>query len=156
MHAAMMALFLMAQAQVHVFEFKQVSSDKNLFEITTAIRSVTDISTLMADAGKRSLTIKSGDPAQMALAEWLVKTLDVAAPGVGSAEYKYSGGGDESVVRVYFLGASGDVKSLHALATKVRTVSGVRRLFAVGEQQALVVRGTAEQVAQAGEVVEGK
>ena len=157
MNAAILALFFFAQSQDRVFEFKQVASDQNLFEITTAIRSITGISALMADAGKKSITVKGGDDDRMALAAWIAKTLDVKpgqGSGVTSSDYKFTGSGEESDIRIFFLGSGENAKSLSALAVKVRVMTGMPRLVTVSGQQAIVLRGSPEQIAHATRLIQ--
>ena len=101
--------------------------------------------------------ILRGTADQVALAEWLFNELDkpanrqaLAQQKQGSAihEYRLSGGTD-NVARVFYLTHIETPQDLVELATTVRTIGDIRRLYSHNALGAVVVRGTADQVALA-------
>ena len=100
------------------------------------------------DDAQHSLTLK-GTPEQMALAEWLVKSLDVSTNGPGDpnvgAPYRVSGTDDS--VRVFYLTYTGTVQETQEVATLIRTIGEIRQVAVYQPQGALIIRGTAEQLA---------
>lgn len=116
----------------------------------TAIRTIASVPAPTLDESSRSLTLR-GTSDQVALGEWLFKSLDVATngpadPNIG-APYRVSGTDD--VVRIFYLTYAGTVQEQQEVATLIRTVGEVRQVWVYQPQKALIMRGTAEQLAMA-------
>src|SRR6476646_10760154 len=58
-----------------VFQFIHTDKERNLQEIATAIRTITDIKQASVDTAQKSFA-RSGTAVQIGLAEWLWKELD--------------------------------------------------------------------------------
>jgi hypothetical protein len=78
------ALAQQATAIDRVLHFTSTDSPKNLVEITTLIRSVTDIPQASLDSAEKALSLR-GTGAQIALAEWLFTNLD-RSPGAQAGQ----------------------------------------------------------------------
>ena len=63
-------------------------------------------------------------------------------------EYKMEGT-DDNIVRVFYLTNTPTVQDFQEVATLVRTIGEIRRVFTYNSPRALVVRGTASQTALA-------
>jgi hypothetical protein len=114
-------------------------------EVATLIRTITNIQKVAADNEQKSVTVHASD-GQIAMAEWLFNELDspAAEPAV-SHEYRAPGSTDD-VVRVFYVTTAPAVQDFQELATLVRTMSNIVRVFTYNERKALAVRGTDAQV----------
>ncbi len=144
------------QSLNRVFHFSHTEAEQALHEITVVIRSTTDIREASIDPAKRTLALR-GTAAQIALAEWLFNELDKPAnrqphapQGRNSAthDYRMPGGGDD-VVRVFYLTHTETVQDLTEIATLVRSMVDIRRVFAYTVPRAVTMRGTPAQIAMA-------
>ncbi len=126
---------------------------QELTELATVIRVVTDIRDLSADAGQKSLALR-GTAGQVAAAEWLISELDDPAKqppraeqiaGSAAGEYRLPEV-DDGVVRVFRLSETTTKQALVEIATMIRTMVDIRRLFTFSARRAIVARGTAGQI----------
>jgi len=133
-----------------VLRYAHTEVPQSLHEIATAIRAVTEIRQVSVAADQRVLALL-GSKSQMEMAEWLFARLD-QAPTLRSAEevaeYAVSGGADD-VVRVFYLNYPESIQAFQEVATAVRSVIEIRRTFTYNALKAIVVRGTADQIAMA-------
>lgn len=138
---------LAADDIVRVFHVANVPTPRSFSEVATVVRSTADIRRLFTFY-KTSVITARGDAAQMALVEWLVSQMDQpAAPGARS-EYRPSGGADD-VVRIFYPAHTGSPQGLQEIATDVRSIGNIRRLFTYDQSAALIARGTAAEMALA-------
>src|SRR5207247_1168482 len=115
-------------------------------EVATLVRSIADIRRLFTYNAPRALVMR-GTADQVGLAEWLVNTLETAQ---ASAKLEYGmPSGSEDVVRVFYLAHTGTVQSLQEVATLVRSIGDIRRMFTYNRPRAIAMRGTADQAALA-------
>jgi hypothetical protein len=140
----------MAQSPEKVLRFAHTSSEQNRMEVATVVRAIAEVK-LWADAEARTMKIE-GSPEQIAAAEWVFLELDrpAGAPAPDSARvYKMPDPKNEGHIRVFALAQTLSVQNVQELATAVRAIAEVRRLFTYSEPRIIVVRGTEEQVAAA-------
>ncbi|MBI3681762.1 MAG: hypothetical protein HY235_15380 [Acidobacteria bacterium] len=135
-----------------VFHFTHTETAQDLQEIATVIRAITDIRQASLDTAQKALALR-GTASQIALAEWLFFELDwdpqaLAQQSQNSARHEYRLSGDD-VVRVFYLTHTATVQDLQEVATLVRAMTEVRRLFTYNAPRAVVLRGTASQIALA-------
>jgi hypothetical protein len=101
-----------------------------------------------------------GTAGQIALAEWLINELDQPipealaqqSPNPAAHEDRPSGTGDD-VARVFYLTHAQTAQRLQEIATQVRSMTEVRRLFTYNAPRALALRGTADQIALADRLI---
>src|SRR5438270_364759 len=119
-----------------VFHFTHTETGQDVQEIATVIRGMTEIQQASADDAQRSLTVR-GTAGQVAFAEWLFYELDKPTnpqtlaqprPQAATREYRLSNNGDE-VVRVFYLTQTKTPQDLQEVATLVRSMAEIRRLF---------------------------
>src|SRR5207248_11126589 len=125
-----------------------------LQEIATDIRGITAIPEVSVDTKQRTLTLQ-GTAAQIAAAEWLSSPLDESAPAQrpenpAAHEYRLSA---DDVVRVFHLAHAPTPQVLQEIATDVRSIADIRRLFTYNKSTAMTVRGDPSQIALAEWVV---
>ena len=136
-----------------VLHFTSGKTENAAEEIATVIRSIANIKQLSIDSKENALVL-NGTTNQVALAEWLFRLLDQPPNGPGSPqnlvkyEFRMSVNPDD-VARVFYLSNAATVQSFQEIATAVRSVADIRRMFTYNEPRAIVVRGTSDQIALA-------
>jgi hypothetical protein len=135
-----------AQSAQKTLYLVHLSDDLPVF--ATSVRMISGLTEASLDETQHSLTLK-GTPDQMALAEWLVKSVDVSTNGPGDpnvgAPYRVSGTDDS--VRVFYLTYTSTVQETQEVATLIRTIGEIRQVAVYQPQRALMIRGTSEQLA---------
>jgi hypothetical protein len=145
---------------VHVYFVKNVESAQNLEELVVLVRSVGNIHRLFRTARQPMAVAMRGTAEELGLADWLLQKLDL--PTSGSAghvqgqdesarEFYMPGTGD--TVRVFYL-RDATVQAFQNVASDVRSVAGVSKVFTYNALGALAVRGTADQIAAARNLVD--
>jgi hypothetical protein len=134
-----------------VFHTHYIETEQNLNEFSTMVGTLAGIR-MTADFPERSVTT-SGTPAQIAIADWMFGELDrLALPEFATGEFKVPNKEDD-VVRVFILRNAPTVQAFQELATSIRTVAEIPKVFTFDTTRELAVRGTADQVAAAGWMV---
>jgi hypothetical protein len=144
---------------VKVFFLTHTNTAQGLQEIVTAIRTIADMQRIFPCNAPPAVTLR-GTADQVALAEWLVNTLDQAAggaqPSQGSATHEYRApGGSDDVVRVFYVTHTDTAQGLQEIVTAIRTITEIQRIFPRYAIRAVAMRGTAGQVARAERLIEG-
>jgi hypothetical protein len=144
-------VFGQAQADANVaevFHVHHIANKLDLSEFATIIRVVTDRSEVKEDAAQMTLSVK-GTPVQIAIADWLITELDQQTlPQFSTKEFKIPNKEDD-VARVFFLPHPAAIQDFQEIATAIRTTVETRWVFTFNSPRALVVRGTADQLAAA-------
>lgn len=138
-----------------MFHFANVTSQTEMQEITANIRSIAEIRQVSLDAGQATMML-TGSGNQIALAEWMFSEFDKPAspPQPDSATHQYQlAGNPEDVVQVFYLKNPSSVQQLQEVATLLRSIGGIRRLFTYNAMKAIAVRGTSSQIALTGWLV---
>jgi len=137
------AFVSLADAQVdRVLHFTSIESAQEFQEIGTVVSKITDIQQASVDTAEKALVLH-GTAAQIALAEWLFTTLDRPVVA-GKLQYQVSNSGDD-VVQIFYLRNTETMQRLQEVATTVRSIGDIRRLFTCNALKAVVIRGTPEQ-----------
>ncbi len=127
--------------------FTRAKTVQDVQEIALVIRALPEIREVFVDTPHRALFLR-GTPEQIGTAEWLFKELDQPlSPQSYSAKHEYQmGGSGETFVRVFYLSHAETVQQLQEVATLIRSIAEIRRLFTYNTPRAIVMRGTAEQL----------
>lgn len=147
--AALLATSLAFAQSNKVFQFTQPQKPQDLAEIATVVRSMLDIQGLTVDDAAKTLTVNASDE-QVAAAGWLIQQLDRPARASLAGVYEYhlpSAPGD--VVRVFYATHALSPQAIQEIATTVRSVSDIRRVFIYNRLTAVAVRDTAAKVSLA-------
>jgi type II secretory pathway component GspD/PulD (secretin) len=132
-----------------VFQLHHIDAEKDIFEFATLIRTISDNPQVAADTTAKTLAVH-GTATQIAVAEWLFTELDrQTVPDSVSQEFKVSNNADD-VVHVFYLPNTATIQDFQEVATTIRTIAEIRRVYTFNTLRALTVRGTADQVAAAG------
>ena len=130
------------------FPLNYNATPQDLQEVLTMIRAIADVKQVDANAEGSSIAIH-GSSDQIALTEWLLTTLHAPAGSVSSEKRKYqmpAGKDDAPVVAAFNLAHAGTVRNLQEVATVVRSIGEIRRLFVYTAREAIAVRGTRAQI----------
>jgi hypothetical protein len=135
---------------VQVFYIAHADTVQKFQEMVTSVRSIVDMRWTFTYTALRAVAVR-GTAGQLALAEWLYSALDKPAGGQAlalqnSAPYNWPAGGSDNVVRVFYLPHTRTVQNLQEIATSVRSIGDMRRLFTYNALSAVAVRGTAAQI----------
>jgi hypothetical protein len=136
---------------VRVFYPTHAGTPRELQELAVALRSIYGVFRLFTYSVTGAIALR-GTADQIAVAEWLFNDLDKRSQIPGMHELRLPGGGDD-LVRVFYLANSGAGRDVEGVATAVRSKSGIRGLLAYTGTRAVVVRGTAGQIALAGRLI---
>jgi len=145
---ALLSALASAQDRDRTFYLTHTATNQQFMEVATAIRTITDIREISADADQKKVTIHATAP-QIAMAEWLFNELDspIAQPALPH-EYRPPGTNDD-VVRVFYLITAPTVQDFQEIATLIRTMTDIRRVFTYNGRNAMTVRGSDAQIALA-------
>lgn len=134
-----------------VFHFTNSGTVQDLQEMATTIRSIGEIRQVSLDPALRDFTVH-GTAEQIALAQSLFNELDKSVdrpvqpgPHSVSPEFRLSGGGD-NVVRLFYVPNAPTARDLQEVATMMRSIGEMRRVFTCNTPRAIAVRGTDEQL----------
>ena len=133
---------------VRVFYLAQAKTPRDLDEVMTLLRTVTDMRRAFPYRARKALGFR-GAPDQMRLGEWLVNTLEKPP---GSGQFQMAAGDEQ--VSVFFLPPSRSSKELQDLFGSVRTATEAPQMFFTEAQKAIAIRGTAAQIATAKRMIE--
>ncbi len=130
---------------VRVFYVTTAATVQDFQEISTLVRTISDIRRVFTYNERKALVIR-GTGAQIGLAEWLVKELE---PELSSSTHQYRMEGNDDVVRVLRLPHTASVQDFQKVVTNIRTATQITRVFTYNTSRAFAVRGTADQIALA-------
>ena len=138
---------------VRLFYVPNAATARDLQEVATMMRAMGEIRRVFTCNAPRAVALRGTDE-QLALAEWLLTDLDRHGQGLAAApegpttrEFRLSGADD--VVRVYYATHTATVQDFQEVATLVRSIAEIRRVFTYNTPRAITLRGTAEQLALA-------
>jgi hypothetical protein len=114
----------------------------------TLIRTVTDLRRAFPYQARKVLGLRGTVP-QILMAEWIVNTLALSP---GSGPYVMPAGNEQ--VGLFFVPAARTTQELQDLFGAVRTATKAGRSFFTEAQKAIVIRGTADQIATARRMIE--
>jgi type II secretory pathway component GspD/PulD (secretin) len=138
-----------------VFRLTQNESKQELEEIATVLREAAEVQQVSIDEMVSSVAVE-GTVGQVALAEWLLRQIDLPANGPfsGVHEYRPPGGGDD-VVRVLYASHASTMEQVQEIASAVQMLAHFQKGFrGYNKLNALVVRGTDQQVSLAAWLVD--
>ncbi len=134
---------------VRIFYIHNAEKVQNFQEIATAVRTVADIRRAFTYNVPRALIVR-GTTDQVALAEWMVGELDqpAGAHAQSSAAYQMTSGFqfNDKDVRIFYLTHTATVQDFQEVATVVRSIADIRRVFTYNTPRAMVVRCDPQQM----------
>jgi hypothetical protein len=133
---------------VRIFYLTNTPTVQTFQEVATLIRTTADIRRVLTYNAPRAMVVR-GTVDQVALAAWLVKAIDQSASSGDSVEYRMPATSDprgETVVRLFHIAHAASIQDFQEVATAIRTIADIRRVFTYNEPRIFVARGTAEQI----------
>jgi hypothetical protein len=129
-----------------VFQLTQDENKRELEEIATVLRATGDIQQVYIDDTTRTVTI-AGTAGQIAIADWLVRQMDLPVTTQFSGVYEYRPpAGRDDVIRVFYLTHASTPQELQEIVTTVRSVADIPRVFIYNALNAVAVRGNNQQI----------
>ena len=139
---------------VRVFFLQHTDSPQGLRDVVNCIRSVADSNRVLPVDGPRVIVAR-GSAEQMAVAGWLKQELDqvpAPLPVVSSRKVPYGYRG-ETEARVFHLAHIQTEEAIQETLNAVRSTADIQRATTCMGARALVMRGTAEQMALAEKLI---
>ena len=130
-----------------VFQFTQNQSENDLQQMTVLVRGITDAQNISTDSTAQTLAI-NGSAGQTAMAGWLVRQMDLSAAPTGGVNAQWSPSPNDTV-RVFYATQAATLPALQELATNIRSVADIRRLFVYNRLKAVAIRDTDAKVSLA-------
>jgi hypothetical protein len=150
---ALSAYVAFGQDTERVFHLQHIVTEPELNDFATLVRTIADISQVSADSTQKTLSVH-GTASQIAIAEFLFTELDrQTVPDSVTQELRVSNSADD-LVRLFFVPNAGTVQSFQEVATTIRTIAEIRRVFTYNTPKVLALRGTADQIATAAFLVQ--
>jgi len=133
------------QDTARVFHLHHIQTEQDLNEFATLVRTLSEVPQLSSDPAQKTLSVQ-GTASQIAIAEFLFTELDrQTVPDSVTQEFRVSNNADD-VVRLFFLKHAATVQDFQEVATTVRTIAEIRRVFTYNTPRVLAVRATADQI----------
>jgi hypothetical protein len=141
---------------VRVFYPAHDTTPQGVSQIVIALRSVVGIQKIFMDTSAVAIAVR-GTAADMAATEWLLQALDIAADsnsGRTDTEFHVPGAAvDVGVIRVFYVGKDTTPAGLQEVMTKLNSEPSLK-VASNATPPALIVRGSAAQIAQFGPSIE--
>lgn len=138
---------------VRIYYFTHNQSWLDLSQATELMSAISEIRSLVTYGQQKAIAFR-GSRSQIELSDWLMLQLnrpEDSKPPL-SNEFKPSPGNDD-LVRIFYLPEMGGTKKLLDSALSTRSSTNLHLFFPYKVHRAIVVRGTAEQMAQAEELL---
>jgi hypothetical protein len=133
---------------VRVYYLTYIKTPQDLQEVVNAIRSVTDIQRFFPDNALSALVMRGTDD-QIATADWLIHEIDQPNPAKTSADFPMPGIPKE-VAKIFAVKNFYTPQLLQEGVNLTRSIADIQRFFPFNARSVIVARGTAEQIALAG------
>lgn len=141
--------------RVHIYFLQKATAPLQIQELVNVVRTAADINRVFPFQQTPALVVRANDSA-MQVADWLVRSLDIAPPGKGMASEHvqimtpYPDSATEQ--RIFYIPTTAAPATLQTLVTRLRTETASPRVFPFSEAAAVVFRGNPTQAAKAEEV----
>jgi hypothetical protein len=135
-----------------VYGLAHAEKNLDLQQILTSLRTVLEIQKIYQVSGPRFLVMHD-NANTIQMAEWLIRELDRQTADTIDIEARMPGGKDD-VVHVFYLQHATSGNSMNSLLTDIRRTAHIMRAYTRSTPPALVLRGTANQIAMAAKMIE--
>jgi hypothetical protein len=143
-----------AENVVRLFYLDRGQTVQQFQELATMVRTITEIRSVFAYNETKAMVFR-GTADQIAMADWMIGDIEKSAAGPRphsvSRQYLLPASPtptpNENITQVFYLANTPTVRDFQELATLMRTIAEIRRVFTYNTPRALAVRGTADQLA---------
>jgi type II secretory pathway component GspD/PulD (secretin) len=136
------------QTAVRIFRPAHIRTPLALQETINAIRSLIEVQRVTVITAVPAIVIR-GTPDQAPAAEWIVRQLDTPS---ANAEYRMTTP-DNAIVRTFFLAPNTPKQTMADQVNRIRTEAQIQRVAAYTAANAILLRGTPDQVAAAEQIL---
>jgi type II secretory pathway component GspD/PulD (secretin) len=126
-------------------------TDQGVQEILTTLRTVGQIMKIFTYRGQWALVLR-GSEGDIARAEWLIQNLDQPAGQPNAGTHSFSAPGADDVTRIFYM-THATPQGLQTALTAIRSGAKIQRAFSTTAPATVVVRGTADQVEAAAQII---
>jgi hypothetical protein len=144
---------------VQLYVLANTAHPSAIQQIVNGTRSIADIQRCFPYNSRRVLLMR-GSAQQILLADWVLDQLDRPAGTAVAAnpgEFQYNDGpSGTSVARVFFPQTADTPQKLQAITNEVRTATEIQRAYPVDQPNAIVLRGTPDQISRAQELLKDR
>lgn len=145
---ALSACAAFGQDASRVFHLHHIETTQDLYDFATVVRTLSDLPDARLDEAQKTLSVR-GTAGQIGIAEFLFTELDrQTVPDSVTQEFRVVNNADD-IVRLFFLHNTATIQDFQEVATTVRTIAEIRRVFTYNTPKVLALRGTADQIAAA-------
>ncbi len=130
---------------IRVLRMSQPLDLQDFHATVTAVRSITEIRRLYSYSSSKTIIAK-GSSEMIDMLSWLVAQLNQSSTGGSTLEYRVPAADD--LVNITFLPQDLPVSDFQAAATRIRTATGIQRIYTIDRLRAMLVRGASSEVAQ--------
>jgi hypothetical protein len=139
---------------VRLFYLDRGQTVRDFQEFATLVRTIAEIRRVYPISGAKILAMR-GTADQISMADYFTNELEKSAgaphPHSMTSEYLLpsvpSPRPNENVTRILFVANSPTIQDFQELATLIRSITEIRRLFTYNTPKAIAIRGTTDQVA---------
>jgi hypothetical protein len=138
---------------VRIFFLTHHKTPQGVQEVTNATRVISDMQKVFP-YNSRAAIVARGRSGQIAMAEWLIRELDIdAAPARAPAQEYAIPGAKDDLVRVFYL-PDHTLRQIQEVLNTIRTIGDVQKMFPTTGASAISMRGTSAQMALAAWIVD--
>jgi type II secretory pathway component GspD/PulD (secretin) len=138
--------------EMAVIYLSNISEPQAFQELVNAIRVIPQLTKVFPDTTKRAITI-GGTADRVTLAQWLAAQLDKSVPLSAAQVTPAQAAPSGESAEIFFMPGTVSEDSFKQTVTTVRGAIESKGTFPCISTRALVVRGTPQQLAQAGQIV---
>lgn len=136
-------------ADARVFHFVHTNLPEGFEEVARAMSPITDTDAVSVVTGSKALAVR-GPVARFPMAEWLFRALDQPPGGSAPGKLEFPVPGETNdIARVFYLVHAGIPQRMEEVAKAIRWIGDIPRVVHCNQPRAIVVRGTAAQIALA-------
>jgi hypothetical protein len=133
---------------VRVYYLANITTPQGLQEAVNSVRSIADVQRFLPDFSLHAIVMR-GTRDQAAAVDWLLHELDQNTPPDNSQNFPMPGLSDQ-VVKIFALKHATTPQALQEAVNLTRSIADIQRFFPYSLRNEIVARGTAEQIALAG------
>lgn len=139
--------------EIRVVHLAHTKTALGIQELTNAVRTIADMNRVFP-VNTPAILVMRGTADQVAVGEWLLGQLDLAASQQGPAPHEQQVASQwDPVARVFYLSHADTPRALQEIVNAVRATAKVQRVWPCNQPKALAVRGSADQVSQAASLI---
>jgi len=141
------------EAEMRVIHLAHAGQPLTMQELVNSVRVIADMNRVFPLTSS-GIVMMRGDAESVALAEWVVRQLDVAENQQGPAPHERQiAQNGEPVAHAFYLTHAATPEAVQQIVNAVRTTTKAQRVFCNWQAKALLLRGTPDQITQAAGII---